>query len=248
MNILSDSVHNSLKFYMKRFKANIFRDLFNLVLPACCVSCFEPLASGRFIICSQCYSNIETINQQHKEAFLNRIEEKYFDEMFILFHFSPLFQKLMHYFKYEGFLQIADYFALSIQEEIGNGRYDFISCVPLHASKKRERGFNQSEILAQKVSLITGIEWIDVLERSRYTNSQTKLSRVQRKENMNNAFQLIKNVENKRCLFIDDIITTGATLNECARVLKKAGAHNVDILAMATPVDILKQPETEPLS
>ena len=239
MNILSDSDQKIINM-MQRFNSNILKDLFNLVFPACCISCSEPLPEKRFIICQACYNRLESINQQQIDAFMERITEKHFDEIIILFHFSPLFQKLMHFFKYEGFFQITDYFAMSIQQKIKRNTYDIISSVPLHASKKRERGFNQSEILARKVALQMGIEWIEVLERTRYTNSQTKLSRAQRKENMLDAFKFKNNVENKRLLLIDDVITTGATLNECARILKNAGAYKIDILAMATPVDILQ--------
>jgi len=230
---------------MLRLSQNIFRDIFNLVLPPFCISCNEHLPEKRYVICDKCYSNLEIISEKHQEIFLQRIEKKHFDTLFIKFPFSKLFQQLMHYFKYEGFLEIADYFANTIIEEIKTG-YDIITFVPLHNSKKRERGFNQSEILAVKVCERTGKETTSILERIRYTGSQTKLTRTERKNNMNKAFQVNANIENKSILLIDDVITTGATLNECSKVLKSSGAKIVDVFAMATPVDILQEKlETE---
>lgn len=225
---------------MFKLSADIFRDIINLFLPPFCISCNNRLPEKRYIVCSSCYGRLEVIKAQEKAAFLKRIENKHFDELYIKFHFSKLFQQLMYYFKYEGFIQVADYFAKSIFEEVHKG-FDVITYVPLHQSKMRERGFNQSAILAGKVCELLELESIQVLERIRYTESQTKLSRHQRKENMNSAFQVTCNVKDKSLLIIDDVITTGATLNECARALKNSGAKEVSVFAVATPVDILQE-------
>lgn len=225
---------------MIQLSKSIFKSIIDLIFPPWCVSCESILPAKRFIICNSCYSNLDIINDDQKNVFLERIETMHFDDLFIHFHFSHLFQKLMHFFKYEGFLEIADYFSYTIINSIEN-KYDIITCVPLHLSKKKERGFNQSEILSQKVCRLLGMEHTIVLERNRYTESQTKLSRQERKENMKDAFSCIINVENKSILLIDDVITTGSTLNECARVLKTGGAKIVDVFAMATPVDILQE-------
>jgi len=174
------------------------------------------------------------------DTFLSRMEEKHFNHIYILYHFSELFQKLMHYFKYEGYIEIAQYFSSSIQDSILKD-YDFITAVPLHSSKERERGFNQSEVLSLNICRAFGIKQKNILQRNRYTTSQTKLSRSERKANIHDAFDVIENIKNKSVLLIDDVVTTGATLNECARVLKMAGAMIVDIFALATPVDILQQ-------
>jgi len=218
---------------------SILKSIYNLILPAVCISCDDPLPEKRAVICSNCYNAMEKILPKHKESFLERVEDKHFDNLFIKFQFSQVMQMLMHYFKYEGYMQIADYFVVSISEELKES-YGIISCVPLHISKKRERGFNQSEIIARKVCQLMGKKWFEVLQRTRYTNSQTRLSRSERKANMKNAFSVNVDVKDKSVLLIDDVITTGATLNECARILKNGGARRVDVFAMATPVDILQ--------
>ena len=107
--------------------------------------------------------------------------------------------------------------------------FDLVVPVPLHPARLRERGFNQAEllakILAQKINIPLGC----ALERIRYTTTQTALDRSERMENSHNAFRLRKNtdVRGLRVLLIDDVLTTGSTLSECARVLKRAGANSV---------------------
>jgi competence protein ComFC len=99
----------------------------------------------------------------------------------------------------------------------------------LHPTRQRERGFNQADLLAKLLSARISIPCKPVLERIRYTTTQTALDRTERMENLHNAFRLRKNtdVRGLRVLLIDDVLTTGSTLSECARVLKRAGATSV---------------------
>jgi ComF family protein len=101
--------------------------------------------------------------------------------------------------------------------------------VPLHPTRQRERGFNQASLIAELLSAQTSIPARPLLERTRYTTTQTALDRSERMENLHNAFRLRKNgdVRGLRVLLVDDVLTTGSTLNECARVLKRAGAFSV---------------------
>jgi ComF family protein len=107
--------------------------------------------------------------------------------------------------------------------------FDVIVPVPLHPTRKRERGFNQASLLAELLSAQISIQSRPLLERIRYTTTQTALDRAERMENLHNAFRLRKNmnVRDLRVLLIDDVLTTGSTLSECARVLKDAGVISV---------------------
>ncbi len=225
---------------MFRLFRNIGSDLLNILLPAICTSCNSVLSDGRVIICKSCYSNLVNITEEQIEQFVSRVSDKSFDNVYIMFEFSELFQKLMYYFKYEGYQEIARYLAATIFENVKN-EYDYVSFVPLHKTKQRERGFNQSEIIAgyycQKSNLALNNQ---ILKRVKYTTSQTKLDRQKRKENISEAFTVESNVVNKSILLIDDVITTGATLNECAAILKAAKCKKVDIVAMATPTNLLQ--------
>jgi len=101
--------------------------------------------------------------------------------------------------------------------------------VPLHPARQRERGFNQASLLAELLSAQTSIPVKPLLERTRYTTTQTALDRSERMENLHNAFRLRKNADVRgwRVLLVDDVLTTGSTLNECARILKRASAFSV---------------------
>jgi len=117
--------------------------------------------------------------------------------------------------------------------------YDLIVPVPLHHRKKRERGFNQSELLGRRLSRLTGIAFSRrKLIRCRYTRTQTRLNPKERKMNVRGAFRVSdgKYFGRKKLLLIDDVYTTGATVNECSLTLKKAGASRVDILTLARAI------------
>ncbi|MEA1928994.1 MAG: ComF family protein [Candidatus Auribacterota bacterium] len=122
------------------------------------------------------------------------------------------------------------------EEEYDWSDYDLVVPVPLHPRKARERGFNQSAVLASGLSRRTGIKLSRKgLIRTRYTGTQTRLSRNDRRENVRGAFRASESVElkGKSVLLVDDVYTTGATVNECAGVLIKAGVSMVDVLTLA---------------
>jgi competence protein ComFC len=111
--------------------------------------------------------------------------------------------------------------------------------VPLHSSKRRERGFNQAELIARAAlkrnALPTAKFAADVLERTRPTVSQIGLTRSQRVENIRGAFRVRhpSRVLGRSVLLIDDVLTTGTTVSECARILRKAGAEKVWVVTVA---------------
>jgi ComF family protein len=112
---------------------------------------------------------------------------------------------------------------------------DAIVPVPLHPARRRERGFNQAEALAKWVAKRTAIPVLDCIERRSYTLTQTQFDRSERMRNLRNAFALRKNsaVVGKNLVLLDDVLTTGSTLHECAVVLRKAGAESVRAITVA---------------
>lgn len=105
---------------------------------------------------------------------------------------------------------------------------DMIIPVPLFWLKQLNRGYNQSSVLCKVISVNTGLPHYAALRRMRYTKTQTKLSDTARKANIKGAFSIAGScVENKKVILIDDVLTTGATVNECAQILKQAGAAEV---------------------
>ena len=148
-------------------------------------------------------------------------------------------RELIHRFKYRGEYhlrhQLGRWLCEGFHDERLAIRADLIIPVPLHPLRQREREFNQASELARLASQSAGIPFCDGLQRLRYTTSQTRFDRQERMENLRNAFIIRKNapVHGKRLILIDDVLTTGSTLDECARVLRKAGAKSIRALTIA---------------
>jgi ComF family protein len=141
---------------------------------------------------------------------------------------------VIHEFKYNRQIHLRHLVARWLRAALDDERlrccqFDVIVSVPLHPARQRERGFNQASLLAELLGAHTSIPCKLLLKRIRYTTTQTALDRSERMENLHNAFRLRKNadVRGLRVLLIDDVLTTGSTLSECARVLKRAGAISV---------------------
>jgi len=143
-------------------------------------------------------------------------------------------------FKYHGASRLAKPLSTLLSEykdpELPFSEFDLILPVPLHPQRLRRRGFNQSLLLARRVSRHHSIALdFKSLQRIRHTQPQTELSGAQRQKNIRGAFE-VRNpfvIEEKRLLLIDDVFTTGATVQECSKVLLKAGAKRVDVLTLA---------------
>jgi len=157
---------------------------------------------------------------------------------------TGLVREAIHRFKYQRHLWFEAFLADLLTRELrpwlaDTGRWDYLVPVPLHPRREREREFNQSARLAAAVSRTTAIPCLPrVLRRRRETESQTELSREQRAANMRKAFAIGRPfpLNGKRVILIDDVFTTGATTNACARVLRGAGAAEVCVWTVARGV------------
>lgn len=156
-------------------------------------------------------------------------------------------RELVHKFKYERALYLRGLLGLLLSRTLGEARLTGLNPaewtlvpVPLYHARRREREYNQSWELCREVSRLTGIPALDALRRVRATTSQASLSRHQRIENLRNAFQPARAVlrraslRGRKVLLVDDVLTTGSTTSECARVLRReAGAEKVVVITVA---------------
>lgn len=118
--------------------------------------------------------------------------------------------------------------------ELPLSRMDLVVPVPLHLSRKRERGFNQAELLATRIASRLSIRLeTAVIKKTRHTTPQSALTRAERIENAKGSYQTNADLTGKSILLVDDVVTTGATLAECALALRNAGARHVYALAFA---------------
>ena len=218
------------------------------LFPIRCLGC------GKFDewICVNCHSTLPILTDQHcpvckKHVTLNGVvcpqchetTKKSFDGVFVAsYYHDKLLKKTIHYYKYHFVKNLSEPLALLLAQSIQNSTLatpDIIIPVPLHKRRYRWRGFNQASELAKKLDLQISVI-TDILIRVRYTVPQVKMkNKNKRQKNLNNAF-IVKNksqVIDKNILLIDDVMTTGATLKECAKALKTAGAKTVYCLVLA---------------
>ncbi len=225
-----------------RLLQNIFEPVISFVLPAHCVLCEKPLAANRRVVCHRCFDALPVLSSELIKSLEDEIEVKYFDRLFIPYQYSKPFQELIHLFKYKRFLSVSKYMAEGLAKIIPVEKYNLVTCVPLNVIKERERGYNQSALLAGYTARFLHCRYSrSLIVRTKNTVTQTKLSRQNRIENVSDAFQCDSDLSGMSILLIDDVITTGSTLNACAKVLKKQGAAGVDIAALATPANYLQE-------
>ena len=149
-------------------------------------------------------------------------------------------QSAIYRLKYDGDRDIASVLGKFMARELDqrNWRPDVIIPVPLHLDRLNERGFNQSELLAATIGRESGIDVATgVLTRKKYTESQVSLTRLERRQNVRGVFEAdgSRTIKDKSVLVVDDIMTTGATLNECSRALKGLDPASIYCLSAATP-------------
>lgn len=149
----------------------------------------------------------------------------------------PSIDKAIYAIKYGGRTRLATQLGVVLGEYlIDRGvRIDFVTAVPIHHARKRERGYNQADFIAGGVSDAMHVPKIASLRRTRYTGTQTALSESKRLGNVIGAFEVIDNnsVIGATILIVDDVLTTGATLNACAATLMEAGARRIDAATLA---------------
>jgi competence protein ComFC len=247
------------KKYLKREEKDVcevcWNSLVTLPGPFCpyCKSLLEPEA----VKCSFCEPRGKTrvenlaFRSEFSESKTKSEEDHQILMVRSLGRFDDHYKELIHRFKYGKKIPLGKRLGQRLGETINSDvdlktqdlwflKSDFLIPVPLHKSRYRERGFNQSDILAEGISKVTGLSVLkNVLKRKKNTKDQTNLSREQRDENVRGAFVVTepKMINEKKIILVDDVITTGATLSECARVLKQAGAQKILGMTIAVVTD-----------
>jgi ComF family protein len=219
-------------------------NLADFFLPRICPACKKKLTARERYVCPECISGIKPAEPERLEREFNRkfLHDKLISEFFSMYVFEKdkALQHIIHSFKYEGRYRNAIYMGELLGEKLKekNGKWniDYIIPAPLHAVKKAERGYNQAYYIAKGITAASSIPMKDnVIRRKKYTESQTTMDLRERKENISGAF-VVKNtkaIAGKNILLLDDVITTGSTLTECAKVLLDNGAGKIYAASIA---------------
>lgn len=211
--------------------------LINLFFPKECYFCRK---EGRYL-CTDCITNYLKINWEQKcyvcgktcskgMVHIECAEKGYLDGLLYFALYDKKTQEIIKDIKYKFYFDILKELAEIMSEYLRTYKFSpdlILADVPLHNRKKLFRGFNQSEVLAKEIAFRKGFKYKSLLKRIEDTKTQVGMNREERENNLRTAFKVINSEIPKEVLLVDDIYTTGSTLNQCAKVLKEAGAEKV---------------------
>ncbi len=217
----------------------------HLFFPRTCQACGNVLFRQEDVICTRCLYNLPRTNfwkyqnNPVAEVFWGRVE-LHAAASYLFFNKGSKVQRLMHGLKYRGKKEVGIYLGnlmgMELKKSDGFRDVDVVVPVPLHPKKKLKRGYNQSALIAEGIAKSMKIEYqTENLIKIAHTESQTHKSRYDRWLNVQKVFhvQYPGHLENKHILLVDDVITTGATIEACAHVLKAIKGTKVSVASLA---------------
>ena len=218
-------------------------DFKSLFFPKLCNGCRTTLTAQENLVCTACIYNLPfTDFHIHTE---NQLEKTFWGKViiqnasaYLYFKQGGIVQSLMHQLKYNNMpelgIWLGEMYGKQLTKFSDYSDFEAIIPVPLHKTKQRKRGYNQSEQIAIGLSKVLGIPVVnDVLKRTRYADSQVQKSRISRYDNLKASFSAENQQNISKAILIDDTITTGATLEACAHALNSAGIDKISILGIA---------------
>ena len=177
-------------------------------------------------ICKECYSKLERFDGARII-----LGDTYNDHTYTSFYYKGLFKKIFIAFKFSGCIANGHLLGMAAADILADKSElydcDCITAVPLSKERMNERGYNQSEVLAEHYSELFGLEYMHLLKRVKHSQAQSASETVSRALNVKNAFTASDEVFGKKILLLDDVHTTGSTLAECKNTLLTAGALEV---------------------
>jgi ComF family protein len=223
----------------------MLNDFLSLIYPRNCVSCGNSLFKHEEQVCNYCYLNLPKTNFHKQQR--NPVDTLFYGRTslllassFYLFQKKGSIQKVLHAIKYKHNRALAvlvgKWYAEDLLQNPIISKADFIVPVPLHSKKFKIRGYNQSEEFAKGLSEGLNIPLnISILKRKEFTSTQTKKSKYERWENVEDVFELIfpETFKNKHIILVDDVITTGATIEACCQLLQQIEGIQISVLSIA---------------
>lgn len=230
---------------MKTFLTEITDDFISLLYPHYCEGCQGALVKGEYILCTQCLSDLPRTDMHldPDNALATRMRGRIpviAAAAFLRFRKKGKVQRLLHALKYRNRPEVGFRLGFVYGSDLASAgfcdNFDMIVPVPLHPARLRTRGYNQAAEWGRGLSEATGIPMEeDVIRRLRNTKTQTKRSRINRWENVSEVFATTdaEKVRGRNVLLVDDVATTGATLEACGQALLNAGCAGLGIACIA---------------
>jgi ComF family protein len=225
-----------------------FSDFLSLFFPRLCAACDAALLRHEEVLCTLCLHQLPLTGFHHQDdnavsrIFWGRVNMAH-AATWCYFQKGGKVQHIIHQMKYKGRKEIGVYlgrmYGRDLMDSVLYREVEVIVPVPLHRCKQRKRGYNQSEYIARGLAESMKLPLDSKsLVRVTHSESQTKKSRLKRWENVKEIFVVkdAKTLENKHILLVDDVLTTGATIEACARELLKIPGVRVSVVALASPI------------
>lgn len=223
----------------------MLESLLNLFFPKVCSGCHAFLADNESVICTQCRHEVPFTH--HHLNSKNEAFKKFYGKIdiihasaFLSFHKKGIVQELIHHLKYKKQEQIGTilghWYAEDLKAIKPTAPFEVIIPVPLHPKKQKERGYNQITTFGKALAESLQLEYNDqILIRKTYSKTQSKKSFLGRSEGITQAFDVIftEDSYNKHFILVDDVITTGATLEACSRALLKIPGAKISLICIA---------------
>ena len=207
---------------------------------AVCAECVQLLIPMEAPYCLRCAEKFDGATDNILRCYHCRDLKFSFQYVVAAYQMNEGMRQLVHALKYKKALYLDKFLGQCIRLALLDDRLAsldlsewVITPVPLHFTRLRQRYYNQSEIIAERLAKEVGVSVELLLERTRPTQQQIRLTKTERAKNVAGAFQADSNVAGKKVILVDDVFTTGATVNECAKQLKKQGAHEVVVICLA---------------
>jgi len=231
--------------HISRIISEAFDGLSYLIYPEVCPACLNALRKGELCLCTSCRFRLPR-TQYYKDKD-NPVAKQFWGKVNIeaataYYHFGKgeKVQRLIHQLKYKGSKDIGvfvgELFGMEVAKVQPYSEIDIVVPVPLHPSKLRQRGYNQSDSFAEGIATAIGVRFDpDAVRRVKATDTQTRKHRYERYENVSSVFELSKpeDLRGKHVLLVDDVVTTGSTFIACAEVILNVPGSRVSIAALA---------------
>jgi ComF family protein len=238
-----------IKFWHQIFyKQIMFKNFISLIYPEICLACHEALYNKEEFICIKCLFNLPKTNQHLQKQ--NEVSKLFWGRANIetgascyYFNKGNKVQNLLHHLKYKGKADLGKHIGKIYGQELIESEFyqniDLIIPIPLHKNKLKRRGFNQSDSFAEGLSNSMQVMWdSNILVRKLETSTQTNKTRFKRWENVDSIFEVKagEQLTNKHILLVDDVVTTGSTLESAAQTLLQINGTKVSIASIACSI------------